>query len=334
MLAKYNIIVKRTIRNKIIIPLKKRLNTIHGCNSIFMTENKPSIKHIVISGGGITGFSFYGALKESHEQGKWSIDNIQSIYGTSVGSILAVVLSLKYDWKTLDDYLIKRPWHNLYKFNLYSLMDAIQKRGIFNRKVIEDTVSPLFSGKDVSLDITMEELYARTGIDIHIFLTEIHSFTLVDISHTTHPQMKVIDAIYASSAVPIIFTPFLTENLCYCDGGMIANYPILQCINNGADPNEILGIVRIKDEKNDLTLSETSTLFDYAFIILRKSVEKIMDRPAPQKIHTEYVIESTQISLQNITNTASSMEERNRLIDIGKQYVIDYYSNELDELNL
>jgi predicted acylesterase/phospholipase RssA len=299
-----------------------------------MDKNENTIKHIVISGGGITGFSFYGALKESNEQGRWSIDNIQTIYGTSVGSILAVVLSLKHDWQTLDDYLIKRPWHNLYKFNLYSMMDAIQKRGIFDKKVIEDTVSPLLTSKDLPLDITMKGLFEYTGIDIHIFLTEVHSFTLVDVSHTTHPDMKVIDAIYASSSVPIIFTPLLCDSKCYCDGGMIANYPILQCIENGANADEIMGIVRIKDEKNDLTLSEESSLFDYAFIILRKSVEKIMERPPPQKIHTEYVIESTQISLQNITNTASNMEERLRLIELGKQYVIDYYAVSMNESSL
>ena len=77
------------------------------------------IRHIVCSGGGVTGFSFYGILKECYARGIWKVENIQTIYGTSVGSIFAVILALNYDWQTMDDYLIKRPWQNVFKFNLY-----------------------------------------------------------------------------------------------------------------------------------------------------------------------------------------------------------------------
>ena len=41
---------------------------------------KPTIKHIVCSGGGLAGFAFYGAIKESHRQGIWQLENIQTIY--------------------------------------------------------------------------------------------------------------------------------------------------------------------------------------------------------------------------------------------------------------
>ena len=49
------------------------------------------IRHIVCSGGGVTGFSFYGILKECYARGIWKVENIKTIYGTSVGSIFAVL---------------------------------------------------------------------------------------------------------------------------------------------------------------------------------------------------------------------------------------------------
>lgn len=52
-----------------------------------LTSSK-KIEHIVMSGGGIVGLSFYGILRESNKRGKWDINNIKTIYGTSVGSIL------------------------------------------------------------------------------------------------------------------------------------------------------------------------------------------------------------------------------------------------------
>lgn len=280
------------------------------------TEN-PIIKHIVISGGGIAGFSFYGALRESSKQNIWNIDNIQSIYGTSVGSMLAVILCLKYDWDTIDDYLIKRPWQNLYKFNIYSMLEAMQKRGIFDVNLIEETLLPLFSGKDLSIDITMAEFYEKTNIDLHVFSTEIHSFTIVDISHKTHPHWKVTDAIYSSSSLPVLFSPYLIDDKCYCDGGMIINYPISACIENGCNPAEILGINRIRDDAQISGITNESSLIDYSMIILERSLEKIRSPSIDKKIGVEYNIKSQRLSLFDILNTAASMEERIRLIEIG-----------------
>ena len=93
-----------------------------------MTENKfsnttPIIKHIVCSGGGVAGFTFYGILKEANKQGIWDIENIETMYGTSVGSIVNTILSLKYDWKDIDDYLMKRPWDMVYNVNMYSFFE-------------------------------------------------------------------------------------------------------------------------------------------------------------------------------------------------------------------
>ena len=39
---------------------------------------KTTIKHIVISGGGVSGFTAYGILRESHKAGLWDLKNIKS----------------------------------------------------------------------------------------------------------------------------------------------------------------------------------------------------------------------------------------------------------------
>ena len=45
------------------------------------------IKYLVLGGGGGGGFSIYGALKYLSEKNYYDINNIKSIYSTSVGSI-------------------------------------------------------------------------------------------------------------------------------------------------------------------------------------------------------------------------------------------------------
>ena len=66
------------------------------------------IKHIVISGGGPTGFITYGAACHLAKCNFWKLEDIETIYGCSVGAYIGVVLSLGYDWEWLDDYFIKK----------------------------------------------------------------------------------------------------------------------------------------------------------------------------------------------------------------------------------
>jgi predicted acylesterase/phospholipase RssA len=286
---------------------------------IEVKPEKPIIKHIVCSGGGLAGFAFYGAIKESHKQGLWQLENIQTIYATSVGTIIAVMLALKYDWDTLDDYLIKRPWQNVFTFNLYSILDTINKRGMFGIEIIQDIFLPLFNGKDIQMNITLLEFYKLTNIEIHMCATDINSFQLIDISYKTHPDWNVIEAIYSSCAVPVLFTPLFKNNESYCDGGVLANYPLEQSIRNGANPTEIIGIQykgSNTDECNKRVTPETS-LLDYVISIINRLIGMVLDKQVAHVIALEYCIWCPSLSIYELINTTSESEMRIRLIQQG-----------------
>ncbi len=102
------------------------------------------IKHLVLSGGATWGLTAYGSLKQSEKYGIWSINNIKTMYATSVGSIIATMLSLKYDWETLDDFLIMRPWQQVFPFNLYSAFFAFENNGFFHVEHLRQLFLPLF----------------------------------------------------------------------------------------------------------------------------------------------------------------------------------------------
>ena len=277
------------------------------------------IKHIVISGGGIAGFSFYGALRETEKNGLWNINDIQTMYGTSIGAIFTTIIALKYDWDILDDFLIKRPWHNVYQFDINKLFLTFQTKGIFNRDVIKETFLPLFKGKDISIDITLKEFYEITKIEMHYFSTNINRFLPVDFSYKTHPDWKVIDAIYCSCALPVLLQPFIKDDGCYSDGGFFSNYPIDECIKNGADSDEILGITRCSVVNLDsLNITEHSSLLDYIMNIFFKVTESIFNnRKKITKIKYEIDVNAAPMSIYHIFFATSNIEERIRLIQVG-----------------
>lgn len=275
------------------------------------------IHHLVISGGGQTGFTFYGLLRESHKQGYWNIENIQTIYGTSVGMLVSIILCLKYDWETVDTYLIDRPWQNVFKFDIYSVIQSFEKRGIFTVDTITQILAPLFAGKDVSPDITLADFFALNGIELHFFATEVNSFQVIDISYKTHPEWRIIDAAYCSSTLPIIFAPYIRDNQCFVDGGVICSYPIKQCLDAGHLPDEIFAIKKHTSSSIDM-VTDQSSLFDYLMIILRKTI-RVLNGQEIGLVPNEILVSGDPISIDGMLKLSASKEARAELIEFGTQ---------------
>jgi predicted acylesterase/phospholipase RssA len=117
------------------------------------------IKHLVISGGGPLGFRYLGALQKLEIDGFWRFDDIETIYGTSIGAIIGTFICLKYDWETLNKYIIERPWHDAFKVNPKQIFDSYYNKGLFDKKLAEIIFKPLLEAKDLTLNITLKEFY-------------------------------------------------------------------------------------------------------------------------------------------------------------------------------
>lgn len=298
----------------------------------------PIIKHLVISGGGAAGFTYYGVLKQTQLRGLWYSENIKTIYATSAGTYLAVILSLGYDWNTIDDYLIKRPWHNVYKFELSMAIKTILNQGIFDQSNVYETFSPLFKGKDISIDINLLDFYKHTNKELHFFTTDYNTFETIDLSYKTHPEWKVLDAIYASSSLPIMFIPFYKiektgemeeeEPTIYIDGGIKMNYPLNKCIDDGNSPEEILGINRIDlNPKLDKKLSRSNNLFEFICKIIYKYALQI-ERPLYKTAISHQIgVSFSALDFTALFKCVSSIVERTQLVHQGT-VIADNYIDE------
>ena len=290
-----------------------------------------TIKHIVISGGGEAGFSFYTALRESHKAGFWNIQNIESVYGTSVGSIFAIFVALlsQFDWDIYDDFVLKRPWQNVFDINLNTLVQSIKQKGILGMRTVVDIFAPLFGALDIPMDITMADFYKITGVDLHIITAEITNFELLDISHTKYPEWKVIDAIYCSACLPILFVPHTVNGKMYIDGGTLSNYPVKQSLANGCNPDEILGFNRIYtgDDKDP----NIDTLFDYLFYIIGRLHARVIILPTQIKNQIELESEDRFVSIYKVYKSCSDYTYRKKLMDDGVEAWRRFYAKTYPE---
>jgi len=291
-------------------------------------EEQPNIKHIVISGGGIFGLSVYGALQELHKNGFWKFENIQSYYGTSVGSIVILFLLLEYDWETMETFLIKRPWDKVFNYDMKRCLELFENCGAFDISVFYKAIGPLFKAIDMDLNITMKELYEKTNKDFYIYTTELNFFNCECISHKTHPEWKVLEAIYASCSLPMIFRPLIKENKAYADGGLFLNYPLQKCLDvETVDKSEVLGIYKdFTNDEADKLLTYTSTMSDYFAVLLKNLIQFTNDRDI---IDCKYQICMNDIptSVTSLFDFVNSSDYRKNLFDIGKQHANQFLSH-------
>jgi predicted acylesterase/phospholipase RssA len=290
-------------------------------------DNRPNIRHLVISGGGGTGFAYYGALRESHKDGFWNINEIQTMHGISCGSVFLFLMSMinHIKWEDYDDYCIKRPWESVFGFSPNKILNAYSNVGICGRETIEMVLSPILNACDLTLNTTMQQLYDFNGIELHIYTTNLDTYKLVDISYKTHPELELVDAIYSSCALPFLFKPNRINGEVYADGGFLCNYPLQQCIDQVENPDEIFGInkTRIKTEpgqdqnpecKKEPT-SEYGNLIDYLLDIIAKTIKKIVFEKTKSKYTME--IPDDVASAWQLYETVKTKESRSAKIQYG-----------------
>jgi predicted acylesterase/phospholipase RssA len=200
-----------------------------------------TIKHLVICGGGPSVFRTIGALYKLEDLNFWKIANIETIYGTSAGALFGAMLCLKFDHETITNYIINRPWHEAYPIKVSQIMEMYTKKGLYDHKFAEIIFKPLLLAKNLPLTITLKELFEFSNIELHLFSLELNQFKPTDISYKTHPDLTLLDSIAMSCAIPMLFAPFCKNKECYVDGGIVINYPLNNCINDGHSPDEILG---------------------------------------------------------------------------------------------
>lgn len=280
-----------------------------------------TINHIVICGGGPTGFLSYGALKRLHEKGFWKQENIKTIYGSSIGGVMGALITLSETWEALDDYLIKRPWGKAFEKVNTDIMDFIENKGIDGKEFLRIVLEPLLKARDMDIESTMKDFFNKTKIKLVLTATNLNgkNNTLQGelISYETFPDMKIYEALAITSAYPMSFRPVFYGDGCYVDGGGLHNYPVSYCMKETSDETEILAINNYWSKDEQIIRPDTGFL-EYIRAVTRK-LHNIVDSSRKQpKVTNEISCDATKLSNVNIwLDTFNKKETRKELIQQG-----------------
>ena len=153
---------------------------------------------------------------------------------------------------------------------------------------------------------------------MHIFGSELNEFISIDFSYKTHPDWKLIDVVYCSCSLPLLFSPYFKDDKIYLDGGLFNNFPINECIKNVNNPDEIFGISRNNIDTNSPQITPyKATMFDYMLKLMHNIIDNVISKNNLTTIKYNIKIDSSQISLYTVYLAANNIEERKRLISSG-----------------
>ena len=181
---------------------------------------------IVLSGGGTRCISFVGGLLYLKKKGL--LATVRRWYCCSAGAFIAVLFSLGFSDEDMIKFVNEFDFSQSRDFNAGDIMSIAETfgldKGFALRKMIVQLLESIRKG---SSHWTLKEFKEETGIDVYFFISNITRSIPFYASASTHPDLFVLDAVYATMAIPLYFCPYkdLTTGDYWCDGMLGGNFP-------------------------------------------------------------------------------------------------------------
>ncbi len=213
------------------------------------TDNhtKTQFKNIVFSGGGVLGIAYLGSLDAIDNNIK-PLTEIKKYAGTSVGSIIATIASLRYtvtemkslihalDFKHIaennfSNFITSKNIFGDNTFDLSKAIDFITNKsggyGINNGDLLEEWIENLIAKKIGKRHATFSDMKQNNEFaELYITSSDINNEKVVTFSATHTPDIVISKAVRASTSVPILFDVVRIEDGVYIDGGIYDLFPL------------------------------------------------------------------------------------------------------------
>ena len=248
------------------------------------------MKYLVLGPASMGIFSLIGALKTRES----SLADVKEISGSSAGAILALFLAVGMSVDEILDTSLSLNIPNFVKirigsfFNKFGFVDMAPIR----KKLVE------ICGSDPS--------FSEIEMKIYISAFCMNTSETVYFSKDTHPDMKIIDAVCMSMAVPFIFACGKYNGETYVDGGMKEEYPLTPFFDK--KPHEI---TCIKIKMNRMYQDDIETPKQFVETLVRSALSNRVTYETPIQV-VEINVGDT-----NVFDFGMGYEEKIRLFNMG-----------------
>lgn len=187
----------------------------------------------VLGGGGRWGAVEVGMLKALEEQGI----RPDLILGTSIGAFNGSVISAQPGFDGVER--LSSIWEEMSTSNLFS-------GGAYDRVKAVATLKPAMHGSG-DLRALLERVHdPGSRIEDLAIPFQCVAASIQRAAEHWFTEGPLIDALLASSAVPVLFPPIEIENEHFYDGGLVNSVPLRRAVRLGADVVYVLQVGRVE----------------------------------------------------------------------------------------
>jgi len=235
-------------------------------------------------------YSLIGALKARES----NLVDVKEISGSSAGSIIALFLAVGMSVDEILKISLSLDVSQLMKIRITSFYSKFGFVDItpIRKKLVE------ICGRDPT--------FSELDMKIYISAFCLNTSETVYFSKDTHPDMKVIDAVCMSMAVPVIFSCGMYGGNTYIDGGTMEQYPLAPFLDK--KPHEIT-CIKIKLNK----------IFKENISNPKEFIEALILSTLSNRTEYDKSIEVVEVNVgdTDIFNFSMTYEEKIRLFNMG-----------------
>lgn len=185
-----------------------------------MTENERVV--LVLGGGGVKGTAHAGAWRALCE----AKVSVAEIVGTSIGALVGASIAGGAEAEALESQARALVKKDIVDINRWALLPmGIRQRSIFQGEALREYIGrvlPVTEWSGLRIPLTVNAVDLETG----------HTIWFGAGGRTDVP---LVDAIYASSALPPFYPPLAVDGMHLVDGGVADTLPITKAADRRAD---------------------------------------------------------------------------------------------------
>jgi NTE family protein len=248
------------------------------------------MRYLVIGPAAMGIFSLIGCLKSMEN----NLTDVEEISGSSAGAIITLLMALGMSLDEIFKLTLSIDVTKLMKIKItsfYNNFGFVDMEPIRKKLVEMCKCDPTF--KDIDMKIYISAFCLNTSETVYF-------------SKDTHPDMKVIDAVCMSMAVPVIFSCGKYKGNTYIDGGTMEQYPLAPFLDK--KPHEIT-CIKIKLNK----------IFKENISNPKEFIEALILSTLSNRTEYDKSIEVVEVNVEDtdIFNFSMTYEEKIRLFNMG-----------------
>jgi NTE family protein len=177
---------------------------------------------LVLGGGGVKGTAHAGAWRAIREAGL----EVAEIVGTSIGALVGASIAGGAEAEELESQARSLMKKDIVDINRWALLPmGIRQQSIFQGLALRKYIGSVLPETD----------WSELAIPLSVNAVDLETGRNVWFGAGGRTDVPMVDAVYASSALPPFYPPLEVEGMHLVDGGIMDAVPITKAADRGAD---------------------------------------------------------------------------------------------------